>query len=597
MKWLKSRTRFIKEMKLNEMAVGDPIRNSLSDKEINRVAQKWGEKYLDYKEIEPTKKIEQGKWKISKEDKFKILDTFFNLNYGRLEQKQKQFENLPDKFTEILSKSLDYDSAQNEFKTAKNVLKDLDIKNPSIDQMIAIFEKVFRKLSVNETKGKEMIQKDENGRPVKDENGNIIKIEKEIGAPVFTNNYVDIITFSEDYNKCYSEEDSINIDYFFQDYPIQSLRNLGTGEFRKQEISDSEEYMNITTDFSLFDKDMYLYIKHDPKSILNMSMSKFYTSCQFLYTDRYNGDYNKKLLANVFDPNTIPAFLLFDTPLYEIKEDGSRLKITDYIPLTRMVIRNIENYSDDENTILFFDRTYPDRMKDIMDIMVEKYSKNEMQGSFERTVDGGINPRSYLFTPDVDYDDFHNGGLTYPYQDALDIKTGILVGQNIKQINFNSDTNWKNIKISEKNSLKEIIVDNTELPLDFFKYNFDLDWIKFKNIKIYDIEIFNKIKSTKISFERCDLSKISNFNIKEVFGNVENLSFISCEIKEEFFINLEINELELLYSYDGDLKELLSTTKFNKLTISGDLISENKQYISELKNKKVNVEIKGLIVK
>ena len=58
-------------------------------------------------------------------------------------------------------------------------------RKPTIDQITCLFEPVFRKLSVNDTKATSMIQKDENGRPIKDEEGNMLRVVKEAGDPVY----------------------------------------------------------------------------------------------------------------------------------------------------------------------------------------------------------------------------------------------------------------------------------------------------------------------------------------------------------------------------------------------------------------------------
>jgi hypothetical protein len=41
-------------------------------------------------------------------------------------------------------------------------------------------------------------------------------------------------------------------------------------------------------DFEIFNRDIYLSISHNPKDILNMSISKFYSSCQHLYSGSHN---------------------------------------------------------------------------------------------------------------------------------------------------------------------------------------------------------------------------------------------------------------------------------------------------------------------
>ena len=331
MKWIKSRSRFLNEAKLGEV---------IFPEQAKRVKEKWGAKFLDYEEVTPTEKIKQGKWKLDEEDKNKVLSAFFSAGRGKVDiaDVQKRFADLPDKFAEIVSISLSTvgsinTSGNKNLERAKEVLQECDIKNPSIDEMVAIFEPVFRKLS-NETGRAEMIQKDESGRPVMGEDGRPIKVAKEVGDPVFEKNLINIYSFVDNYNQYYPDH---KVDSsVFESSDISNIVNLA-----KDDING--EYK---TSFKIFGRDIYLKISHNPKDILNMSISKFYTSCQHLYT----GMYSSKVLGNVFDPNSIPAFLVFDTPIYNGEE-----MISEQLPLSRMIIRNLETFDDSTEAKILFD--------------------------------------------------------------------------------------------------------------------------------------------------------------------------------------------------------------------------------------------------
>jgi len=65
MKWIKNRNKFISE----EAKLRDVILPAQKDV----VSRTWGEKFLDYEEIEATDNIKQGKWKLSEEDKIEVL--------------------------------------------------------------------------------------------------------------------------------------------------------------------------------------------------------------------------------------------------------------------------------------------------------------------------------------------------------------------------------------------------------------------------------------------------------------------------------------------------------------------------------------------
>ena len=57
MKWIKTRNYFLKEAKIKDVIL---------PKQAAQVKSQWGEKWLDAEEIEPTEKIIQGVWKLSK---------------------------------------------------------------------------------------------------------------------------------------------------------------------------------------------------------------------------------------------------------------------------------------------------------------------------------------------------------------------------------------------------------------------------------------------------------------------------------------------------------------------------------------------------
>ena len=71
MKWIKDRNKFLNEAKLRDVIFARQA------KEVSRI---WGEKFLDYEEVTATDKIKQGKWKLSDEDKNRVLGKFFDCN-------------------------------------------------------------------------------------------------------------------------------------------------------------------------------------------------------------------------------------------------------------------------------------------------------------------------------------------------------------------------------------------------------------------------------------------------------------------------------------------------------------------------------------
>jgi len=120
MKWIKSRNKFVNEAKLRDII-------SQKQKEVISKVSSWGERFLDYEEVDPTDKIKQGKWKLSEEDKRLVLGTFFTAN---LDVVYKVFENLPDKFIEALNESVDLNLLKSDDKWEK-ILNNFDIKKDS----------------------------------------------------------------------------------------------------------------------------------------------------------------------------------------------------------------------------------------------------------------------------------------------------------------------------------------------------------------------------------------------------------------------------------------------------------------------------------
>jgi hypothetical protein len=477
------------------------------------------------------------------------------------------FAGLPDKFNHIVQESINLDLLS---KEAKVVMDNFNIQSPTIDQIVYIFESVFRKLDINPTKASEMIQKDENGVPVRDEGGNMIRIKKNEGDPIFTNNLVNINTFVDDYNRCYLDEKVETSS--FSSRSISQLRNLA-----KENHNRDYGY-----EYSIFGKDMYLQIDHNPKDILNMSISKFFSSCQHLYT----GGYRTQLLGNVFDPNSIPAFFVFDTPITWNDE-----KISDKLPLSRMMIRNIESFSDTEQTKIFFDRAYPDRMKEIFGEMVEKYSEMKQTADENSRI-------TYIFTPDIDTED----KVRDPYMDRVSLKRKPYIGKNTKTLYLNRMHDWSNVKIAPDAKIKELIIETTDIPEDLTKIPLNPDWVKFKYLTINTLSNFDKIKTDSIAFDKCKLDTSVLDEMNKVNSNIKKLQIISCDLTGELgfsqFQNLE--ELHIIYTLDTieEIKDLTENLGIKKLVLSGDLIrdKEAKAQINQVRNRGIKVEIVGPVI-
>jgi hypothetical protein len=555
MKYIKDREKFLNEAKLRDVIFARQA------KEVSRI---WGEKFLDYEEVTATDKIKQGRWKLSDEDKNRVLGKFFDCN---MKSVTDVFDSVNDKFAQVLSQSINLDLIKDE--KFKIIATDLNIKNPSIDQIAILFDSIFRKIAVSETMATEIIQKGEDGRPLKDEGGNMIKVAKVKGELVFSNNLVNINTFVDDFNRCFPED---KVSANFREGNIERLRS----------VASIDENRDFEVDFKIFDKDMYLAINHNPKDILNMSISKFYASCQHLYS----GGYREQVLGNVFDPNSIPAFLTFETPIYWNKE-----KISEQLPLSRMMIRNIEGFDAQEESKIFFDRAYPDRMKEIFGEMVEKYSEMKQTADENSRI-------TYIFTPDIDTED----KVRDPYMDRLGIKRKPYIGKNTKTLYLNRMHDWSNVKIAPDAKIKELIIETTDIPEDLTKIPLNPDWVKFKYLTINTLSNFDKIKTDSIAFDKCKLDTSVLDEMNKSNPNIKKLQILSCDLTGELgFSQFEkLEELHIVYTLDTieELKDLTENLKIKKLVLSGDLVrdKEAKAQINQVRQRGIKVEIVGPVI-
>jgi len=564
MKWIKKRKNFLKEAKLRDVIL---------DKQAELVTDRWGEKYLDYEEIDATDKIKQGLWKLSEEDKDLVLGAFFGWGSHPIDMKAlfSIFDTLPEHFTNTLLLSVDLELINNEDQ--RIIMQNFNPKKPTVDQLTLLSKPVFKKLSINDTKSDNILKKDSDGRPIKDEEGNMIRIKKEKGEPIFDNNLVNIKSFIDSYNKSYKDFSDVSeiSDDIFNDDHLQRVINM----------SQENHNQDYKFDFSIFGKDMYLKIIHNPKDILNMSISKFYSSCQHLYT----GGYSDQVLSNVFDPNSIPAFLYFDSEIY-----WDDKKISDMLPISRMMIRNIDN-KDDELKI-YFDRTYPDRVQKIMEKVVEKYSGNK------KTIES-TEGEAYIFSPDLDYDD----ELPQPYHDRFSrVRSYKYIGKNSKKIIFGRNFNWENTIISPTSTVKEIIIETDEISEEAFSFNLNIDWFKFRYMTINNLEPFKKIKTDSIAFDKCKFNDNVLSELLTINKDLKKIQIRSCDFSSNFDLSQfeKLEEIQMIFTLNelNELKSMLNNSKIKKLVVSGDLVSskEGKEYVSELKKRGINVETVGPVI-
>ena len=554
MKWLKNRAQFINEAKIKDVILPS---------QINAIKDLWGEKYLEYEEVTPTNKIQQGKWKLSEDDKYAVLGEFTNSDVKNIFE---IFRGLPDAFAEFISLSIIEDK-----------IKDMNIQTPSLYELGTMYDNVFKKISIPDTFATSVVSKDSSGVPLRDESGNMIRVEKTPGDFVFSNNKININSVVVDYNSMIDKYTSMNIGDKYSDSDKIDNRTFNDDDIQNfiSMVKSPSEYYEV--DYDAFNKDIYLSINHNPKDILNMSISRFYTSCQNLYT----GMYNERVLGNVFDPNSIPAFLIFDSPIF--LDD---VKISDKLPLSRMIIRNIEtidNYGEGEPK-LYFDRAYPDRMRSIFSEIIEKYTDN-------RTIDA-YEGETYLYSPDIDIED----NISEPYHDNFEeIKNIKYIGKNAKSLTINRWFKWDDYKIAPGSKIKEMTIETIEVPENLFDITLDLDLLRFRYLYIKSLTPFERIKTSGVSFENSKLSK-------DVFDQIDkDVKFIRMvSLDNNGLPNLnqfdKLEEVHLIYTLDSfeELKTVINDIRLKKLVISGDLVTrESKQYLTALRSKGTKIEVVG----
>jgi hypothetical protein len=564
MKWIKPRNKF-----LNEEA---KIKDLILPRQAREVKRVWGEQYLELEEVKPTENIKQGKWELSDEDKIHVLSMFFGAN---LKNVYDFFGSLPDKFNDIIKQSINLDLLKSDDKWSK-ILDNFDIKKPSINQISVLTDPIFRKISVSETTSSEIIIRDETGRPVMDESTNRPKKRRrEEGEIIFSNNLVNINTFVADYNGLVSRNIIMG-----ETTQIDPTR-FSSGEIQRLVSSSREDFGgdNYRVEVDLYARKLYLKIDHNPKDIFNMSISRFYSSCQHLYS----GGYRQKVIGNVFDPNSIPAFLVFDTPIYNRDNE----LIAEQLPLSRMMIRNIESWDSKKSPTIFFDRAYPDRMQSIMSEMIEKYSDNKQTSKGDA---------AYLFTPDIPTD----LSIQDPYMDRLSLERGNYIGVNVDKLYLNQSYDWSRTKISPKANIKEIVIETVNVPKNLFEIPITPDWIKIKFIDIKDFSVFSKIKTNSFAFDKCKMNGSIIEQAKKINPTLNKLQIIACEVKDmNLSILGELDELHLVYTIDpSNLESALSGLTVKKLVVSGDLMSDStsKKVINSLKSKGVKVDVVGPVI-
>jgi hypothetical protein len=246
-----------------------------------------------------------------------------------------------------------------------------------------------------------------------------------------------------------------------------------------------------------------------------------------------------------------------------------------------MQLRKIETLDENNDVKIYFDRAYPDRMQNVFPEIVEKYTSNKEAES--------VTGYNYIYAPDIDSGDENT--LEQPYHDRIGgrIKNKKRIGYNVRSLGLSALHDWSNFIISPNNNLKELVIETTELPENFLDIKLDLEWIKFKYLKLNTLEPFSKISYSAIAFEKC---KFDN----KIFKKIKLISCDSATTPNfSKFKNLE--ELHFIYTLDS-IRQLQNAIRgvesLKKLGVSGDLFNkQTKPFFNSLKSKGIKIEVTG----
>jgi hypothetical protein len=337
------------------------------------VRRYWGDKVLDMDVEKEKDVIPEGKFRLSEDEKETFLSNFFDIELNDLKNKVKQFN--PDiHFWRIMLQSIEDNSVKSSLNFNKSsiylVLHNI-IKLNKND--------LFYSLDVNAIKNGKMKMLDDKGKPIIKDGKPIFVDYNNKNIPILNKNRkTNLLNFIKNYNEAYNK--NINVDF------IENLLKSGV-----KDVLDSKNF-----DLDLFaDKPMFIYITSKPEDVLNMSLSKFYNSCQNLY----NGIYKESLISTVFEKKTKVCYIIYDEPF--IDDMGNKIPFTS---IARRLLRVIEG---DE---VYFDVIYPNmnsRLYEIFDnllknkIGLKKSSSNIFKPDIPKNL-----PKLYLDKPLKLYNDY-----------------------------------------------------------------------------------------------------------------------------------------------------------------------------------------------
>jgi hypothetical protein len=339
------------ESEKNVSQLSGVLKDMLPKHHINILSKRIGKEYLNREIPLKADNLIEGEWTLTKDEKDEALEYMFSMNNDKINRALRGW-----------NPSKNFIDAFNNSSTSK-----IDIMRPSLLDVYLLNDNIFNLISVGETRGNRVIVKGEDGRPIYDENKKPIYREKPVGEIVYSGNKSNFNGFYANYTLAFPDD------------------VLPKNPFTNSAFTDVKSFgVSRNFDPELFKNDLQLYISGKPEDLLNISVSKFYDSCQNLYS----GSHNQHLPVNIFDTNVKVAYLKFNVPFTD-----SRKNIVPFTIFSRCLIRNIKGE-------IFFDVVYPGQLSNFLKTIITKYTGmvNNYKG------------RSYYYTP---------CGLGRPYMDSL----------------------------------------------------------------------------------------------------------------------------------------------------------------------------------
>jgi hypothetical protein len=352
---------------ISKKALLEALKDEIPQHQKDLVKKYWGDKVLKMDVGEKTKVIPEGKWKLSEEDKETFLSNFFNVDLSSIKSSIESFN--PDiHFWRVMIQAIEEPKVKESLKFKKyssySILHNI-IKLNKID--------VFYSLDVNAIKTGKVKMTDETGKPIIKDGKPVFVDYNDKNIPIFNKKRkTNFLNFIKSYNEAYNK----NINYSF----IEKILNSGVVE-----VLDSKNF-----DLDLFaNKPMFLYITSKPEDTLNMSISRFYDSCQNLYS----GGAKQSLITNVFDKNTKVCYIVYDQPFIDVGGN-----VVPFTSIARRLLRVV-----DEDGSVYFDTIYPNldkRLSEVFTNLIKKYTNIKQLGYtwYKPNVPKNL-PTAYLDTP------------------------------------------------------------------------------------------------------------------------------------------------------------------------------------------------------